>query len=404
MRVKYGAREMPSQKKDIFWLLLLLLACMDFASIGSSFMAVLLFFYTAMYVRQAKISGHTIILFLFSLSYFICHWYHYRAGISDLLKYFFFPWMAYMFGSTYVRCSERKAPLLTLTFIIVVGLFVHGTLNLLSYRFFHRVDERHARLAYDIWRQGYVSVTTQGLLFLIPVAVSIGMLLSKNKKWIAAACVMLAISTYNAVLQAHRSLLSIIGIMMIGVFIYLLFSAKIPNKKKIAIILAALLLVLLCIIIWNFNIAGFRSRLVSTRIYRRMIQGDVQNAGGRFDIWKSFFAGWLDHPMGGKKIVLYRNHGFVHNFWLDIYRVVGVFPFLFSIIATLDELIIQRCYALASDDTVSVIIMYCITAAVLLGFMVEPAYIANPYVYYCYLIIHGGIWGTMHRKGTYNLR
>lgn len=403
MRVKYGAREMPSQKKDIFWLLLLLLACMDFASNGSSFMAVLLFLYTATHIRQTKISGHTIILFLFSLSYFISYWYHYSAGISDLLKYFFFPWTAYMFGSTFVRSSERNSPLLTLTFTIVAGLLIHGLLNLLSYRFFHRVDERHARLAYDIWRQAYLSVTVQGLLFLIPSAVSIGMLLSKNIKWIAAASFMLAISIYNAVLQAHRSFIVIMLIMMLGVFIYLLFSAKISNKKKIQIIVMAVLLLLLCIVIWSFNIAGLRSWCMSTRIYRRMTQGDVQNAGGRLQIWKSFFAGWLEHPMGGKKIVLYRNHGFVHNFWLDIYRVAGVFPFIFSIIAFINELIIQRRYA-RTDNIQTVIIMHCITVTVLLGFMVEPVYIANPYVYYCYLIIQGGIWGTMRRKGAYYLR
>lgn len=136
----------------------------------------------------------------------------------------------------------------------------------------------------------------------------------KKKKWVVAACFMLATSIYYSLLQAHRTLFSIIIIMMVGALLYLLISAKIATKKKVEITVAAVVLFLLCVIVWNFDIAGARSLCTSTRIYRRLANGDVQSAGGRVHIWKSFFDSWLQYPFGGKKIELYRNHGYVHNF------------------------------------------------------------------------------------------
>lgn len=398
MRVKNSNREAPSRKQNNIYLLLLFLACLDFAGVGSGLLALLLFLYTAMHIRQMKISGQAFVLFLFSLSYFVVCWYHYGSDLTDLLKYFFFPWMAYMFGTAFTRNYESRSPLLVLIFTISAGLFLRGTLNTFSYRFFHRVDERHARLAYDFWQQAYVSVTGQGLLFLIPAATSIGMLFSKKKKWVVAACFMLATSIYYSLLQAHRTLFSIIMIMMVGALLYLLISAKIATKKKLEIVAAAAVLLLLCVIVWNFDIAGARSLCTSTRIYRRLANGDIQSAGGRVHIWKSFFDSWLQYPFGGKKIELYRNHGYVHNFWLDIYRVAGILPFVLSIIVTVNELVIRRRYERIGGDTYTLIIVKCVSIAILLGFMVEPVYIANPYVFYYHLVIQGGILGTICRE------
>ena len=44
------------------------------------------------------------------------------------------------------------------------------------------------------------------------------------------------------------------------------------------------------------------------------------------------------------------------------------------------------------------IIVKCVSIAILLGFMVEPVYIANPYVFYYHLVIQGGILGTICRE------
>ena len=174
---------MPSHTGDLLWLLLLLLASMDFGGIGSTFLAMLLLFYMLVHVRQIMVTVQVILLILFSASYFVFYWYHFSADIADVLKYLIIPWSAYVAGACYVRNSERKEPLLPLILTIVTGLFLHGTLNVVSYRFFHRVDERYARIAYDFWRQDYISVTNHGLLFLIPAAVSVGMLLSGKRKW-----------------------------------------------------------------------------------------------------------------------------------------------------------------------------------------------------------------------------
>ena len=387
-----------ARTENVFWIILLILACANFLDIGYIFLSILLFFYTIKNIRRTMVSSHIILLLFFSFSYFIFYWYHFGADITVLLKYLFFPWMSYMVGATFIRNSERKSALLVLTFAIAGGLFFHGTLNVIFYRLFHRVDESYVRLAYDFWRQDYISVTNHGLLFLIPIGVSIGMLFSKKRSWIVIACLILAVSTYSAVLLAYRTFFVIMGMVIIGGGCYLLFSSTMPSRKKIKIILAALLTILICIVVWRLNIADIRRLVQSSRLYRRMTQGDIINAGGRVNIWQSFFENWFQYPFGGEKIALYKNHSYVHNFWLDIYRVAGLVPFAFSIIATVDELMIQRRYTHMSNDRCSTIIINCVTIVVLLGFMVEPVYIANPYVYYYFLIIQGGMLGEIRQE------
>lgn len=43
-------------------------------------------------------------------------------------------------------------------------------------------------------------------------------------------------------------------------------------------------------------------------------------------------------------------------------------------------------------------IAFCFTSAAIINFMVEPIYIANPYIYYFFLMIQGGINGAMHQS------
>lgn len=89
---------------------------------------------------------------------------------------------------------------------------------------------------------------------------------------------------------------------------------------------------------------------------------------------------------------------YAHNFWLDIYRVAGILPFIFSISATIDEIIILfRFGRLHTDRSISPI-AFCFTSAAIINFMVEPIYIANPYIYYFFLMIQGGINGAMHQS------
>ena len=98
------------------------------------------------------------------------------------------------------------------------------------------------------------------------------------------------------------------------------------------------------------------------------------------------------------QFVLYGGQTYAHNFWLDIYRVAGILPFIFSISATIDEIIILfRFGRLHTDRSISPI-AFCFTSAAIINFMVEPIYIANPYIYYFFLMIQGGFNGAMHQS------
>lgn len=386
-------------RRDILCLLTIFISSMDFLGIGGNFLSIFLLAYLILHIRQIVITQQAILLALFSIFYFIFYSYHNSFVFADLLKYLVMPWACYLVGSHFIRNSPNRNLLLLMIISISAGFFLHGTLNVVSYQFFHRVDERYARLSYDFWHKDYLSVTAQGLLFLFPTAISICLLFFGNRKWTIPSLLVLSISLYNAIQQAYRAFFFVSGLLLVGILIYILSTAKISLERRLHIILRVVILFLIILIVWEADIAHLKSTFVSTRLYRRITQGDLLNAGGRIDIWKSFFDNWLHYPFGSNnQFVLYGGQTYVHNFWLDIYRVAGMLPFIFSILATIDEIIILFRYVKLHTDTTITPITFCFTFAAIINFMVEPIYIANPYIYYFFLIIQGGIYGAMQRS------
>lgn len=137
-----------------------------FLGIGGDFLAIFLLAYLILHIRHIVITQQAILLALFSIFYFIFYSYHSSFVFADVPKYLVLPWACYLVGSHFIRNSPNRNLLLLMIISISAGFFLHGTLNVVSYQFFHRVDERYARLAYDFWHKNYLSVTAQGLLFL----------------------------------------------------------------------------------------------------------------------------------------------------------------------------------------------------------------------------------------------
>ena len=193
-------------RRDILCLLTIFISSMDFLGIGGDFLAIFLLAYLILHIRHIVITQQAILLALFSIFYFIFYSYHNSFVFADLLKYLVMPWACYLVGSHFIRNSPNRNLLLLMIISISAGFFLHGTLNVVSYQFFHRVDERYARLAYDFWHKDYLSVTAQGLLFLFPTAISICLLFFGNRKWTIPSLLVLSISLYNAIQQAYRDM------------------------------------------------------------------------------------------------------------------------------------------------------------------------------------------------------
>lgn len=113
---------------------------------GGDFLAIFLLAYLILHIRHIVITQQAILLALFSIFYFIFYSYHNSFVFADLLKYLVMPWACYLVGSHFIRNSPNRNLLLLMIISISAGFFLHGTLNVVSYQFFHRVDERYARL------------------------------------------------------------------------------------------------------------------------------------------------------------------------------------------------------------------------------------------------------------------
>ena len=275
-------------RRDILCLLTIFISSMDFLGIGGDFLAIFLLAYLILHIRHIVITQQAVLLALFSVFYFIFYSYHSSFVFADVPKYLVLPWACYLVGSHFIRSSTNRNLLLLMIISIAAGFFLHGTLNVVSYQFFHRVDERYARLAYDFWHKNYLSVTAQGLLFLFPAAISIGLLFFGDRKWTIPSLLVLSISLYNAIQQAYRAFFFVSGLLLVGILIYILSTAKISLERRLHIILGVVILFLIVLIVWEADIAHLKSMFVSTRLYRRITQGDLLNAVGASISGKAF--------------------------------------------------------------------------------------------------------------------
>lgn len=373
------------------------ISLMNLAGYIFAAMALFMLFYN---LKRIRISTPELTLLAFAVFYFSVFAFYFPISIEELILYLVGPWSAYLLGKQYVLRSEKDNALIILVTILAGGMTAHGLLNwVTTLRSSYMALYAFQRLSVDVWREQLVSVTVTGMFFSFGSGLSVGALFAKTKlrtKFVALVTLIACLAA--TVFFANRTLLVIVLIMVAGYFLGTLLSAKTTATKKALLILAFIAGAVLIIAAFTLNWFGLMDWFMSLKVVQRMDGDEV----GRMSVWSLFFenGAFLRYPMGGGFIAKAGGMGYLHNLWLDIYNRVGVLPFIFIVVFTVQmlrryfvfrKLMLQHHYRTANT---------CFTAlmiATVLNCMVEPIIEANPYYFLIVLMFLGGMNGQIQR-------
>lgn len=358
------------------------------------------------YMKNTKLDINALILMIFSISYFLSVFYHEGVSFDGIIKYAICPWACYVLGYNLMR-SEARVSVTMFSKVMFFGFFVHGFLNLIASINHYGVDFNNPfRLAYDFWQQRKISVTTASLYYTPMVLMSIGTLFSSSRKIKKLVSIfVIGIGLLATILYQNRTLILASGVVVAMSLLFLLNNRNVPKRTKNMVIASFSAIVVISIVVWITDIGGIRSFLKGTSFFARL-SGSNGEGQDRTKIWASFIFGdaWK-YPFGGNKVVLYHNKQYVHNTWLDIYRRVGIIPFLTAITFTMSSIntifrFSRFCQAsrISQEDCQTIALALTGIACV---FFVEPVIEANPYVFYLPILVVGAMNGRIFDRGEW---
>lgn len=108
-------------------------------------------------------------------------------------------------------------------------------------------------------------------------------------------------------------------------------------------------------------------------------------AGGRGNRWLDAITRILYMPFGWYHKESLTGYGYVHNWWLDVGRCVGIIPFILLLIPTIIS--IKNCFLLFKEKKSNVnLILITLNASLFLATLVEPVMEGSVMIAYFYFL------------------
>jgi hypothetical protein len=341
-----------------------------------------------------KVTIDLLLIWFFSLSYFILLTYHGRGGIGAMLIYMIGPIGSFFIGYCIVK-SNNKFIFKTIM-AIVFGNFIHGLLNMTMYFRLYGFTSSviGARALPDIWTGVSLSSTLQGTYYTLIASLlfySLVLLINKKSKVVALVILLsIGFSLLATFVMGNRTLIAIMLIAFLSNF--LLYSALTKKSPKyITNIIAYIAILALGIyVFYTKNTFGIREFVEGSTWYMRS-NIMVANEDPRIALYQRAISQMFDFPFGGYKMNLLTN-SYVHNLWLDVLYATGLIPFFFLIIYTFKSIKnLIRLIKQKNTDVGFKIFIFSIYTGFFLNFMVEPILEGVPYMFLSFCIINGMI-------------
>ena len=396
---------LPPRRKlmlsEYLWLMLLALFAVSVFNLGGYILVLMLGLYLVLHIHSIRISLLALSLMLFSFFYFCFYSVYETPGVTEVFNYLVAPWTAFLFGEMFTKHSPSRKAHFYIIGVLALGLFAHGALNLVAYL---RASGAglSGRVAYDFWRGEWISVTANGLYYPMALGLALGALFSSFGKSVKVLALgVIAVATVNATLLGHRTSLYIIVLLLLYNVVGTVLRSDLPETKKTRFLISGMLVLILAAVAYGLNVAGIRTWVESSSLYRRMTDASAVNSTDRQVIWVSFFRQAFQYPLGGEAFQLAGGQSYVHNLWLDVYYRVGIFPFVCLVAATV--MILRQFFALrglcrrTGNDRFKTV-MTNLYLAFFLSAAVEPVIEANPYVLIAFLMITGCVSGILQME------
>lgn len=340
-----------------------------------------------------KVTIDLLLIWLFSLSYFILLTYHGRGGIGAMLIYMIGPVGSFFIGYCIVKSNNKF--IFKTVMAIVFGNFIHGFLNMTTYFRLYGFTSSviGARALPDIWREGVLTATLQGTYYTLMASLLFYafLLIRKERKGLAIVIFFSVVFSLVATfIMGNRTLIAIILISFLSSM--LLYSILMKRRKKEIhrVIIFITIAFLGIAFIYSNNMFGIREFVEGSTWYMR-INTMSASEDPRIALYQKAISQMFDFPFGGYKMNLVTN-SYVHNLWLDVLYATGLIPFFFLIVYTFKSIKnLIRLIKQKNTDIEFKIFIFSIYTGFLLNFMVEPILEGVPYMFLSFCIINGMI-------------
>jgi hypothetical protein len=333
-----------------------------------------------------KITSDFIYILIFSVIYYLIL-INYRSdyGAGAMLQYLIGP-VAMFFIGYFVVLKESKFITKTI-FMIILGNFVHGFLNMIGY--FTNSSNSVLRVVPDVWTGLKMAATIQGTHFtLISSTLFLIFLMYKKSRFkIIPTIVLFGIifSIYSSLVLGNRTLLVIVlMIFCINILVYTMLN---KTSRSLQLILSIFLLISILVYLYSINILGVKEFIEGSNFYNRMEQSTLTD-DPRINIYFQVANQMFLYPFGGYKMDL--SLYYAHNLWLDVLYATGLIPFFFLLLFTFRS-IVNLTYIVKNKkiDITFKLLILSVSAGYVLNFMVEPILEGVPFMFLSFCLISG---------------
>ena len=323
-----------------------------------------------------------ILLFLFSFFYCLPLLFGGVGSWFNFVSYLFCPFVFYVYGNYVVdklRYSQDLVLFLSVSmFVFPFVLYVSAIQDIVQNGFVNVHRE------FPIWGReidSVLSATLSGLIVSLGLAGLPCFFVRPLSSTSGIKYFFLSLSFLSLMVVLHLINRTGIVIECVCLFVVSLYVSKKNIGRLLTIVVTILMLMIIAI----------KLQLISPEVfdaysYRNEESGD----GGRRDKWLLGLQYVIKYPLGW--ITEGTQSGYVHNLWLDIARVSGIFPFILFLMAT--WLSYCKFFKLWRLNNMTIFpLLLGMNICFLLSSMVEPVIEAVPLYFYLYIMM----WGIQNR-------
>lgn len=387
------------ERKNLDWLwisIVFLFSLIFFAKSNQLFLGVLLIGGIVTIYKKStfKVTTDLLIIWLFSITYYMILLYHgHGGGVGKIIAFMIGPIASFIIGYSIVKAENGF--IFKTIMAVVFGNFVHGFLNMMMYFQLYGFTPSitGSRSIPDIWTGVSFTATLQGtyytlmasLLFYVAV-----LLINKQRKLLALVIILaIGFSLIATFIMGNRTLVVIMFISFLASFLLYSILTKRNPKSIIKVITYISLFSLLLSFMYTENLLGIREFVEgSTWYFRSDLM--VANEDPRLLVYRRAIAQMFDFPFGGYRMDL--GLSYAHNLWIDVLYATGLIPFFFLVVYTFKAIKnLRQLLKQENTDTQFKIFIFSIYTGFLLNFMVEPILEGVPYMFISFCLINGMI-------------
>ncbi|MFC4802572.1 hypothetical protein ACFPA1_25000 [Neobacillus sp. GCM10023253] len=387
-------KQLVTEKKglDWFWLVIVFLFSINFYGKGH-FLLLLLLLVGLIVINykksKFKITIDHLLIFLFSISYFIILFMHRSPGIGAMLIYLIGPIACYFIGYFIIKVDSKFIVKTMLS--ITLGLFLNGLLNMINYFQIYGFNPNQTglRVVPNIWSGGVLTDTLQGTYFaLVSSILFYSFILLKKGKHILIPIILIGCTIFSIIssfILGNRTLIAVVMVSFVVSFLVYSYLERKSKKEFFKVLLFVSGLFSLVFIFYISNSFGLKEFVLNSTWYTRTETASMMD-DARIRFYKIALSQMLDFPFGG----YHMSFTYAHNLWFDVLNATGLIPFFFLLLYTLNSI----------KGLVNIIIYKSIdmqfkmfTLGIYLGFflvfMVEPILEGVPYMFLLFILFNG---------------